>query len=141
MKEKPNIFETFEIFEVRIKSGRILKFKVRICSNQIFLILEKFGSDRIFNVSNFLDNLVRSVVYWKGTLHCQCIFSIFPAGTHQLKCKHTCIEKCRLVFLLTINLHCTIVQFRGKDMCISLTFFSFMLPIGKMAKRSNLPFS
>ena len=63
MKEKPNIFEIFEIFEVRIKSGRILKFKVRICSNQIFLIFEKFGSDRIFNVSNFLDNLVRSVVY------------------------------------------------------------------------------
>ena len=38
----------------------------------------------------------------------QCIFSIFPAGAHQLKCKHTCIEKCRPDFLLMINLHWTI---------------------------------
>ena len=36
-----------------------------------------------------------------GDLHCQCIFSIFPAGAHQLKCKHTCIEKCRPDFLST----------------------------------------
>ena len=40
-----------------------------------------------------------------GDLHCQCIFSIFPAGAHQLKCKHTCIEKCRPVFLFPMNLH------------------------------------
>ena len=31
----------------------------------------------------------------------KCIFSIFPAVAHQLKCKHTCIEKCRPVFLST----------------------------------------
>ena len=34
------------------------------------------------------------------SLHCQCILSIFPAGAHQLKCKHTCIEKCRPVFFI-----------------------------------------
>ena len=39
-----------------------------------------------------------------GDLHCQCIFSIFPAGAHQLKCKHTCIDLWSPVFL-TINLH------------------------------------
>jgi hypothetical protein len=53
-----NISEVFEIFEVRIRSDQILKFKVQISSNQIFLIFEKFGSDQISNVSNFLDNLV-----------------------------------------------------------------------------------
>ena len=31
----------------------------------------------------------------------KCIFSIFPAVAHQLKCKHTCIEKCRPDFLST----------------------------------------
>ena len=56
-----NISEVFEIFEVRIRSDQILKFKVQISSNQIFLIFEKFGSDRIFNVSNFLDNLIKAL--------------------------------------------------------------------------------
>ena len=37
------------------------------------------------------------IVFWilkKGTCIGKCIFSIFPAVAHQLKCKHTCIEKC-----------------------------------------------
>ena len=44
------------------------------------------------------------IVFWilqKGTCIGKCIFSIFPAVTHQLKCKQTCIEKCRPDFLST----------------------------------------
>ena len=36
-----------------------MKFKARICSDLEFSIFEKFESDRILNVSNFLDNLIR----------------------------------------------------------------------------------
>ena len=57
----PCWFGTF-IFEFRIRSDRILKFKVRISSNQIFLIFEKFGSGKIFNVSNFLGNLLQTTI-------------------------------------------------------------------------------
>ena len=48
----------------------------------------------IFSLSSFGP----CIVFWilqKGTCIGKCIFSIFPAGAHQLKCKHTCIEKCR----------------------------------------------
>ena len=72
------------------------------------------------------------IVFWilqKGTCIGKCIFSIFPAVTHQLKCKQTCIEKCRprhkismkkwlkihqisknvnLFPYITTNLHCTV---------------------------------
>ena len=39
-----------------------------------------------------------SVHFWD--LHCQCNFSIFPTGEHQLKCKHTCVEKFRLILFI-----------------------------------------
>ena len=48
----------------------------------------------IFSLSSFGP----CIVFWilqKGTCIGKCIFSIFPAVTHQLKCKQTCIEKCR----------------------------------------------
>ena len=48
----------------------------------------------IFSLSSF----GTCIVFWilqKGTCIGKCIFSIFPAVTHQLQCKQTCIEKCR----------------------------------------------
>ena len=48
----------------------------------------------IFSLSSFGP----CIVFWilqKGTCIGKCIFSIFPAVTHQLQCKQTCIEKCR----------------------------------------------
>ena len=48
----------------------------------------------IFSLSSFEP----CIFFWilqKGTCISKCIFSIFPAVTHQLKCKQTCIEKCR----------------------------------------------
>ena len=54
----------------------------------------------IFSLSSFGP----CIVFWilkKGTCIGKCIFSIFPAVAHQLKCKHTCIEKCRPDFLST----------------------------------------
>ena len=82
----------------------------------------------IFSLSSFGP----CIVFWilqKGTCIGKCIFSIFPAVTHQLKCKQTCIEKCRprhkismkkwlkihqilknvnLFPYITTNLHCNI---------------------------------
>ena len=82
----------------------------------------------IFSLSSFGP----CIVFWilqKGTCIGKCIFSIFPAVTHQLKCKQTCIEKCRprhkismkkwlkilqisknvnLFPYITTNLHCTV---------------------------------
>ena len=48
----------------------------------------------IFSLSSFGP----CIVFWilqKGNCIGKCIFSIFPAVTHQLKYKQTCIEKCR----------------------------------------------
>ena len=83
----------------------------------------------IFSLSSFGP----CIVFWilqKGTCIGKCIFSIFPAVTHQLKCKQTCIEKCRprhkismkkwlkihqisknvnLFPYITTNLHCGII--------------------------------
>ena len=85
-----NIFEISEIFEVQIRSDRMLKFKARICSDLEFWIFEKFESDRILNVSNFLDNVVRMThipypewcldpqitILWHYTLfYCPCLAS------------------------------------------------------------------
>ena len=47
-----NIFEIFEIFEVQSEANQILKFKVWICSNQIFLI---FDLNRTFRISKLSD--------------------------------------------------------------------------------------
>ena len=59
IKQEDRIYSRYsKIFEVRIRSNQILKFKVWICSDRIFSIFEKFESDRIWNVSNFLDNLL-----------------------------------------------------------------------------------
>ena len=67
-----NISEVFEIFEVWFRSDQILKFKVQISLNWIFLIFEKFGSDQISNFSNFLENLVQwyeKSYFWRGFHH------------------------------------------------------------------------
>ena len=82
----------------------------------------------IFSLSSFGP----CIVFWilqKGTCIAKCIFLIFSAVTHQLKCKQTCIEKCRprhkismkkwfkihqisknvnLFPYITTNLHCSI---------------------------------
>ena len=54
-----NIRRSHKCICMGFPSDQMLKLKVRICSDQIFFIFVKFGSDRIFNVSNFLDNLLR----------------------------------------------------------------------------------
>ena len=55
-----NIFEIFEIFEVRVRIGSDLPFIPWDFSKSRILNIRKgrVGSDRILNVSNFLDNLV-----------------------------------------------------------------------------------
>ena len=78
----------------------------------------------IFSLSSFGP----CIVFWilkKGTCIGKCIFSIFPAVAHQLKCKHTCIEKCRPDFLSTQDFNeemiRKIIKYRKMSICFLMT--------------------
>ena len=60
-------------------------------------------------VQNFIVTLLQCSVP-KGDLHCQCILSIFPARVYQFYVNILVFININLFFILTTNLHCTLLR-------------------------------
>ena len=100
LEEGPNLSNFTQETGVNISINSIISTGINVHTDRLTMVGFNKFYPKIMRHFSLLNQWVRIQIYSKKYLYVllQCMFSIFPAGAHQLKWKHTFIEKFRPVF-------------------------------------------